>query len=354
MKRICLVGQFPPPIHGLSKALQTIIDSKYFNEKFDLSFVDITNNKKIAGHLGKVEQIDADVYYFTISHSKFGNLRDMFILWRLLRKKKKVVIHYHGGYYKELYKRFNPLQRLLNKKLISRIDVMIVLSKRLQDLFDDVLIPQKVRICENCIEDESLLSELEFKRKLSLLAEGKNRLEILYLSNFIKSKGYFELLRAAKALRSERVVFHFAGKFFNETDKAEFFNYVKHNGLEGYVQYHGIVSGDAKKDLLSRSDVFALPTYYPIEGQPISIIEAMGNGLTIISTNHAGIPDIVSSDNGYLVKQRSPEEIVTVVKNLLADNRKLIDFANENRRTALAKFKEIDYIKRLEVIMDEV
>ena len=117
--------------------------------------------------MNQVGKIDADIYYFTISQTKFGNLRDMFILWRLLRKKKKVVIHYHGGYYKELYKQFSPIQRMMNKKLISQFDIMIVLSKGLIDLFTGVWSnPQKIRICENCIEDDVLLSEREYANKV--------------------------------------------------------------------------------------------------------------------------------------------------------------------------------------------
>ncbi|MFC5652892.1 glycosyltransferase family 4 protein [Paenibacillus solisilvae] len=354
MKKICLIGQFPPPIHGLSKALQTIINSKQFNDKYLLTYVDIKDNKRIASHMTEVGRADADIYYFTISQTKFGNLRDMFILWRLLKKKKKVVIHYHGGYYKELYKQFNPIQRMMNKKLISQIDIMIVLSKGLIDLFTGVINPQKIRICENCIEDDVLLSEREFTNKVNLLKQGKEQLEVIYLSNFIKSKGYFDILQAANQLKDQNVIFHFAGKFFSEADKEEFLDYVKQNRLENVVRYHGVVMGEQKKNLLIQSDVFALPTYYPNEGQPISIIEAMGNGLTIISTNHAGIPDIVSSDNGYLIKPQSPEDIAAVIQNLLQDRSKLTTFAQQNRKTALTKFKESDYINRLEVIMDEV
>mgnify|MGYP000702411530 FL=1 len=46
-----------------------------------------------------------------------------------------------------------------------------------------------------------------------------------------------------------------------------------------------------------------MPTRYPNEGQPISILEAMGNGMFIITTDHAGIPDIVEDGiNGVLLR----------------------------------------------------
>ncbi len=50
-----------------------------------------------------------------------------------------------------------------------------------------------------------------------------------------------------------------------------------------------------KRKLLKECYIFALPTRYRNEGQPISILEAMGNGMFIITTDHAGIPDIVGT-----------------------------------------------------------
>lgn len=354
MKKICIIGQFPPPVHGLSKALETLLNSRLFNEKYEISHVDIKDNKKVASHMSRINRLDTDLFYFTISQSKWGNLRDMLILANLFRKKKKVVIHYHGGYFRELYSQFNPLQRAINKRLLSRVDIMIVLSKSLESLFAGIIDAAKIRICENCIEDSLLLNLQEYEAKIHRLMAGGKPLEVVYLSNFIKSKGYFDLLKAAEQLRDQEVCFHFAGRFFSRQDEEEFLSYIGQHGLQEKVFYHGVVTGEPKKRLLERCDIFALPTYYPNEGQPISIIEAMGNGLAIISTKHAGIPDIVSEENGFLVTPQSPEAIAGVISGLLRDRSDLRRMAGENRTKILRKYKEEDYLKRLELIIDEV
>ena len=41
-----------------------------------------------------------------------------------------------------------------------------------------------------------------------------------------------------------------------------------------------------------------------MEGQPISILEAMGFGNVIITTKHAGIPDICSDKNAVFVEKK--------------------------------------------------
>lgn len=352
-KKILIIGQFPPPVHGLSVALQTIIQSVYMNDKYFLQYMDIKDNKKFFKHLREISKQEADLYYFTISQSLFGNIRDMLILKLLLSKKKKVIIHYHGGYFKVLYGKMNVLQKKINKSLISKIDTMIALSDGLKSLFIDVISLNKVKVCENYVADSSIGAENEFIAKIESLVE-KSRLDVLYLSNFIKTKGYMDVLKAAVNLKDKPVSFHFAGAFFNEEDKKEFFRFIDENNLHESVEYHGIVGGKQKKQLLMKADVFTLPTYYPNEGQPISIIEAMGNGLTIITTKHAGIPDIVSKDNGYLVSAESPEEIGNCLTQLVGNKEQLVTFAITNRNIVKEKFKEEHYIQRLDIIFGEV
>lgn len=46
MKSICFLAQFPPPMHGLSKAVETLYNSR-LKDKYHFSKIDITNNKRI-------------------------------------------------------------------------------------------------------------------------------------------------------------------------------------------------------------------------------------------------------------------------------------------------------------------
>ena len=88
-KKICFVAKFPPPIHGLSKAVDTLYRSELKNE-FEFECVDITNNKSFVSNILKIYKSKADLFYFTISQTKGGNLRDLFILELLSLQKKRV------------------------------------------------------------------------------------------------------------------------------------------------------------------------------------------------------------------------------------------------------------------------
>ncbi len=100
-KKICFIAQFPPPIHGLSKAVDTLYNSE-LKDEFEFEKINITNKKKIIKCLIAIYKSNADLFYFTISQSKLGNLRDLIILKLLEKQNKKCLIHLHGGYYRQL------------------------------------------------------------------------------------------------------------------------------------------------------------------------------------------------------------------------------------------------------------
>ena len=352
MKKVLLIGQFSPPVHGLSKALDTIALSKKMNSTYDLRKINITNNKIIIKNLFEILKNKSDIYYFTISHSKLGNLRDLIILSLIICKRKTIIVHYHGGYFLDLYKSMNIVQRKINWIFLNKVNRIIVLGNSLKSLFTPIVKESKIKICENFVEDISLLKKYDFEKKVKNIAD-KKKFNILFLSNFIKSKGYIEILYAASLLNSqENIEFHFAGKFFNEQDRYEFFEKINDLKLTN-VKYHGIVDGDEKKKLLNKSDIFILPSYYHIEGQPISIIEAMANGLAIITTKHAGIPDIVSINNGVFVNKNSIEDIVIAIKKLTNDRNELREIAIRNRRKVTNNLLEKHYIDRIISIFEE-
>ena len=90
-KEICFIAQFPPPMHGLSKAVETLYNSELNvalnpDGEFEFEKVDITNNKDFIKNLLKISKSKADLFYFTISQTKGGNLRDLVIFKQSLRR----------------------------------------------------------------------------------------------------------------------------------------------------------------------------------------------------------------------------------------------------------------------------
>ena len=246
------------------------------------------------------------------------------------------MIHLHGGYYRILIEKdCGQLQRSLNYKAISRISGTIVLGNSLKSIFKGMINEQKIFVVPNCVDEEYMLNACSYKEKINLLA-SQPVLHILYLSNFIESKGYKEVLELAAKVQTEQkntLHFHFAGKFFEEKERMYFENFITKHQLENTITYHGIVSGKKKNDLLNLCNIFILLTRYPNEGQPISILEAMGNAMAIITTNHAGIPDIATNKEHGLVIDKNNinlEEIYNYILRLDKERSSLRNICERN------------------------
>lgn len=354
MTKICFLAQFPPPIHGLSKAVQTLFNSR-LNKKYGFTKIDITHNFKILSTIYKLLITKADIIYFTPSQTRGGNLRDLILLKVIQLRHKPCIAHIHGGYYRTLVDKDLPSwQKQMNYNVVSRLSGGIVLGKSLRWIFEGILSDDRIFVCPNCVDDD--FAEKSIDDKIAMIHKTK-QLHILYLSNFIESKGYLEVLTLAQMTKErnddDKFVFHFAGKFFSDDEKKHFMDEI--SGLKN-VQYHGIVGGQDKVDLLRICNIFVLLTRYPNEGQPISILEAMGNGMAIVTTNHAGIPEIASDKNGFVCDKNNInlDAVYDYMLNCYKYRDNLSNVCSRNYQTIKLKYTEKQYIDNMDKIFDTV
>ncbi|OIN58794.1 glycosyltransferase family 4 protein [Arsenicibacter rosenii] len=352
MYTIKFISQFPPPMHGLSKAVSTLYSS-VLHKKFIFSKLNLTNNLDFVKNLLILLFSNDDLYYFTISQTVGGNIRDLVIIFILKIKRAKILLHLHGGYYRTLIdSKSCYIQKKINYFLINKVSGVIVLSESLKFNFTGMIDKENIYVVENCVDDCFLLSNelLEIKKK-DIITSGI--LKILYLSNFIESKGYKDVLHIALHSKNKNLHFeyHFAGKFFSDLDRNYFFNFISENNLTNYVFYHGVVDGAKKACLLNDSHIFILLSRYPNEGQPISILESYANALAVISTYHAGIPDIVNvPDNGFLIENTNIDNVAIINYLLYLYNNRpaLLSIAVMNHKKAVELFSEDRYISDME------
>ena len=353
--KICFLAQFPPPMHGLSKAVETLYNSR-LKEKFCFSKIDITDNMKILQSLSALMGCKSDVVYFTPSQTRGGNLRDLVFLMLIAWKRKRCIVHIHGGYYRQLVDHDMPeWQRWLNYRAVRRLAGGIVLGHSLHGIFEGMLPDEKIFVCPNCVDDAYIAPAIDDKLE-EMKVEG-SKLHILYLSNFIESKGYREVLQLARMAQergdADKFVFHFAGKFFDPAEEKFFKEHSE--GLPNVV-FHGVVGGQVKVDLLKQCNIFSLLSRYPNEGQPISILEAMGNGMAVITTDHAGIPEIASHANGYACSKThiDVEDIYRYLLDCYANREALASVCRLNYTEVKDKYTEKQYIDNMDSIFGSV
>jgi len=114
------------------------------------------------------------------------------------------------------------------------------------------------------------------------------------------------------------------------------------------VKFEGPVHGKKKHDLFVSSDIFVFPTYYPPEGHPWVILEAMAAGLPIITTDQGAITEsVIEGVNGFIVGKRSPDQITEKIKLLIENPQIREKMGKESRRLYLENFTEERMVERL-------
>ena len=103
------------------------------------------------------------------------------------------------------------------------------------------------------------------------------------------------------------------------------------------------------------ADIFVFPTYYPPEGHPWVVVEAMANSLPIISTNHAAIPDsVVDGENGFLVDKRATDKIAERLVQLADDSVLRERMSKRSRELYLEGFTEQKMVDQMTLVFHQL
>lgn len=317
--RLLCILHTSPPIHGASTIGDTILYSPKVNQKLICKFLQMNGASELKD-IGSVSisklirsimlfwhicfylcTFRPQLIYYTASTSGPAIYRDLLFskLWKVYARcfKCEIYFHYHARGL-SIFQSKSSLNRFLVAYLLRDVNV-ILLSQRLQADFEDIPTIRGFHYLNNGVDDT--LHGVDFSKFLNKKYSCNGEINILFLSNMIKEKGFYDILELANKCQNYNRKFHFAGRWETEADKLEFNNFVIENNLLDKVIYHGFVSGVSKKRLLKITDLMVFPTKYSKEAFPLVLLEALSYGIPIVSTRIGGIPDIVSKDTGLLV-----------------------------------------------------
>ncbi len=141
---------------------------------------------------------------------------------------------------------------------------------------------------------------------------------LICVARLIPSKGVFDLLDAFAMLRRRRecrLLIAGTGPAAEALARR-----TELMGLDDSVRLLGYVSGAALESAYRAADAFVLPSYFA-EGFPLSVMEAMGHGLPVVTTAIRGCADeLVEGVNAVFVPPRAPEVLAAALERLLADD----------------------------------
>jgi glycosyltransferase involved in cell wall biosynthesis len=291
--------------------------------------------------------------YIPISQTTIGYLRDSIFIVISKLFKRKVICHLRGGNFKNWYDSASSLTQLFVRKIHALVDGQIVLGEKLISLFSEITPREKIFVVPNG-------RNYHFEnKKMEMLEHETNKkdINILFLSNFVETKGYKDVLHTVKGIAEnyKNLEYVFVGSWMRDKDRIECEQYIEDMNIVKFAKFIGPITGKDKTRLLQEADIFVFPTYYPPEGHPWVIVEAMAAGLPIISTDQGAITEsVIDSVNGFIVEKKNPQQIADKIKLLIENPELRRKMGKESRRLYEEKFTEEKMVERLKEAFNKV
>jgi glycosyltransferase involved in cell wall biosynthesis len=205
----------------------------------------------------------------------------------------------------------------LKKKVLSLVSYAyktILVSQALRKiLVDNGILEQRTRVVYTGV-DKTVFRSIDTKVARQNLGFSKEDKVVLFVGNLIPTKGCIELVQAIEVLRKTtanlKLVFVGDGPC-----KAEIMQKFATRIANKEIHFAGKVLPENLPIWFGIANVFALPSYQ--EGVPNVVLEAMACGVSIVSTNVGGIPEVLHSDCGLMVSAKTVEPLALAIETLL-------------------------------------
>ena len=127
--------------------------------------------------------------------------------------------------------------------------------------------------------------------------------------------------------------------------------------LKNNVIFTGYIEDIDLLKYYASSDIFVLPSINlngHTETLGVVLLEAMACGTPVIGSNVGGIPDIIKDGyNGFLVSEKSPEDLADKIIELLSNKELAEEFATNGLKTVQEKFSWISVTERFIEVYEE-
>lgn len=211
--------------------------------------------------------------------------------------------------------------RLLKKnpntydELFDRVDAVTVLSNDMRaTLVEYGCQTSKIHIQPLCIDTDLF----PYQERSS----DDEQIKLLTVARFVEKKGIVYALEAVARLSDKYDIQY---TIIGDGERRELIEEtIKKYELEDVVDLRGWQSQSVVADEMANAHLFLLPSVTAKsgdkEGTPTVLLEAQSMGLPVVSTYHAGIPEIVEDgETGLLVPERDSDALADALEKLLSE-----------------------------------
>lgn len=334
--KLLVFAHTPPPIHGQSVMVQTMIEGLGADPHIHLLHVNprLSRDTRDIGRwrLGKVFLLlracgaawrirrrhgPAFFYYVPAPGKRSALYRDLLVMALCRPFFSGLVLHWHAvGLGAWLTQHGSPLERRLARLLLGRAALAIVLGENLRD-DAAILRPRRIAVVRNGIKDPGAPVSEPSRPPM----QPRLPINALFLGLCSREKGLFDAVAAVqlanqRARAAGNTPFHFrvAGDFPDaETERA--FGAALTPG-DDTIRHVGFVQAETKTALLRGAQVLIFPTAYPHEAQPLVVAEALAFDVPVITTRWRAVHEGLPAAHIYLVEPNRPEEIAAALERV--------------------------------------
>lgn len=281
-------------------------------------------------------------------------IRDGLFLRYARIKGLKTIVLFHG-WDDSIEKIFDRYYKSLIRIFFFKCDSIIVISNQVKKTLLKWGYKGEI-IKETTLFDKNITININ-KNVLSNkyeIIKYKRELNFLFLSRMEKKKGIFELIEAFKAIKTElfndfNIRLMLCGDGFELDTIKKITNELSIDG----ISIEGFVDGKKKQLAFEKSHIFVFPSH--TEGMPLSVLEAMGFGLPVITTPVGGLRDFFKDgDHGYYIKINSPQDIKEKILKCINNLNELKKISLNNYTFANQRFRSDIVVQRIDAIFQEV
>lgn len=218
--------------------------------------------------------------------------------------------------------------KLTSKTIIRNASSVIALTSDMKRVMQGIY-DRNIEIVPNGIEKGDYVDKLSVQKTKDI------EKIILFVGRLHPVKGVRYLLQAMQIIHEEmpsaRLILVGDG-----AERRQLEDMTDNLGIRGCVNFVGKVPHERIPDYMRQADVFVLPSVS--EGFPVTVLEAIACGLSIVATRVGGLPDIIEDGtNGYLIDPKSEKQIAKALLKLLQDEH-LREYMSANNKNAAEKY----------------
>jgi glycosyltransferase involved in cell wall biosynthesis len=251
------------------------------------------------------------------------------------------VVHIHSGRFGEFWTESGAGRLRAINKFMRKSASIVVLGNSYKELVD--------QHTPDCMAKVELLPNATPSRERQERRTSDNPtdlLQITFLGLLAPFKGTPQLVEALGRLADQRT---WKATLAGHGDIEKTKTHIAEKGLSERIDVPGWLKAPQVDALLSRTDIFVLPSFS--EGLPMAILEAFARGVAVIATPVNAIVDVVQHDrNGLLVTPGDVDALTSALDGLLGDEELRLRLGSTGFKDHRAHYAPKPYIERITAI----